>query len=62
MNKSDILGKLLLGDNVEVDGVEYIVIPHILIRKDVILQLSSDTPIKYDYDRHIWVAGGKTNE
>jgi len=60
MNKKDILGKLSIGNNVEVDGVEYIVTPHLLIRKDVTLQPFPDTPITYDDERRIWVAGGKS--
>ena len=62
MNNMIVLGKLTVGSTVEVDGVEYIITPQVLIRKDVTIQPHPDIPLIYDSERHIWVARSKADE
>lgn len=52
---NETVGSLIVGTHVWYMGVEYVAFHRSLVRADCVLQLKSDTEVKYDASRNIFL-------
>ena len=52
---NETVGSLIVGTHVWYKGVEYVAFNRSLVGADCVLQLKSDTPVKYDARKNVFL-------